>query len=82
MDNEQSNKWVERVYSKDSQYKYIGPYLNDGVDNLFMLQGSRTTHRRYWLARRFAFFDALYASGEYKKKSVEFKCLNNTPTGQ
>ncbi|MCL1606683.1 MULTISPECIES: leucine-rich repeat domain-containing protein [Mediterranea] len=81
-DGLQAGRWVERVYSRDAQYKYIGPYVNEGIDNLFMLQGTRSQHRRYWIARRFAHFDAKYISGGYKANSLEIKCINNTPAGQ
>lgn len=79
-DKEQSNKWCERVYNKDAQYKYIGPFANEGINNLFMLQGTRQAHRRWWLTRRFELFDSMYVSGEYKSRSIEFK-VANTPIG-
>ena len=46
-DEEQADKWVERVYNQDSEYKYVGPYVNQGINNLFMLQGKRDLHRRW-----------------------------------
>ena len=81
-DDNQTGKWVERVYNQDSQYKYIGPFVERGVDNLFMLQGDRSTHRKYWLARRFGLFDSKFISGDYKSQAIEIKCINNTPVGQ
>ena len=81
-DDEQADKWVERVYNQDAQYKYIGPYADAGVNNLFMLQGKRDLHRKWWLAKRFAIYDAKYVSGTYKSQSVEVKCINGTPAGQ
>lgn len=81
-DEEQADKWVEKVYNQDATYKYISPYVDKGVDNLFMLQGKRDLHRRWWLAKRFAIYDAKYVSGQYKSLSVELKCTNGTPTGQ
>ena len=81
-DNEQADKWVERVYNQDAQYKYISPYADNGIDNLFMLQGNRSIHRKYWLAKRFSFFDSKFITGDYKSQSVELKCINNTPSGQ
>lgn len=81
-DNKQASKWVERVYNQDAQYKYIGPFVENGVDNLFMLQGDRSTHRKYWLAKRFNYFDSKFVSGAYKAQSIELKCINNTPSGQ
>lgn len=81
-DEEQADKWVERVYNQDAQYKYIGPYVDNGINNLFMLQGKRDLHRKWWLAKRFYIYDAKYVSGTYKSKSVEIKCINGTPAGQ
>lgn len=81
-DDEQADKWVERVYNQDAQYKYVGPYIEKGVNNLFMLQGKRDLHRRWWLAKRYSIFDAKYVSGTYKSQAVELKCINGTPEGQ
>ncbi len=74
-DVEQAGKWCERIYNADAQYKYIGPF-NEGIDNkLYMLQGSRKTHRKWWLSRRFSIYDAKWATGNYKNQAVEFKLL-------
>ena len=81
-DEEQADKWVEKVYNQDAMYKYVSPYVDKGINNLFMLQGKRDLHRRWWLANRFAIYDAKYVSGEYKSQAVELKCINNTPSGQ
>lgn len=81
-DEDQADKWVARVYNQDAQYKYIGPYVEKGIDNLFMLQGKRDLHRKWWLAKRFSIFDAKYVSGTYKSQAIEVKCLNGTPSGQ
>lgn len=80
-DDEQADKWVERVYNQDAQYKYINPYIEKGINNLFMLQGKRDIHRKWWLAKRYSIFDAKYVSGTYKQ-GIEFKCIQNTPEGQ
>lgn len=80
-DDEQADKWVERVYNQDAQYKYINPYIERGINNLFMLQGKRDIHRKWWLAKRYSIFDAKYVSGTYKQ-GIEFKCIQNTPEGQ
>ena len=81
-DEEQADKWVEKVYNQDAQYKYVGPYVEKGIDNLFMLQGKRDLHRRWWLAKRFSIYDAKYVSGSYKSQAIEIKCLNGTQAGQ
>ena len=81
-DDEQADKWVERVYNQDSEYKYVGPFVNKGINNLFMLQGKRDLHRRWWLSKRFSIYDAKFVSGEYKSQAIELKCMNDTPAGQ
>lgn len=85
-DVEQVGKWCERMYNKDAEYKYISPYVADWKyegddenadvfsDKLFMLQGSRTAHRRWWLSKRFNLFDGRWGSGDFPKKYVEVKC--------
>lgn len=81
-DEEQADKWVEKVYNQDSQYKYVSPFVEKGIDNLFMLQGKRDLHRKWWLAKRFSIYDAEFVSGEYKSQAIELKCINGTPAGQ
>lgn len=81
-DEEQADKWVERVYNQDAQYKYIGPYSEKGIDKLFMLQGKRDLHRKWWLAKRFSIYDAKFVTGPYKSQAITFKCINGTPAGQ
>ena len=80
MDEGQTAKWCERVYNLDARYKYLGPWQDNGINNLFMLQGARRTHRRWWLSERFARLDAEYVSGEYKANSFEVK-LSGAPAG-
>lgn len=79
-DNLQAGKWCERVYNQDAQYKYIGPYTDSGINNLSMLQGSRSAHSRWWLSKRFDLYDSKFVSGAYKAKSIEFKAAN-APAG-
>ena len=83
-DVEQVGKWCERLYNKDAEYKYINPYISDWTysgdteevfaDKLFMLQGSRTAHRHWWLSKRFNLFDGKWNSGEFATKYIEVKC--------
>ena len=79
-DVEQAGKWCERIYNADSQYKYIGPFNESAINNLYMLQGSRKTHRKWWLSRRFSIYDAIWGTGNYKSQSIEFKLLT-APSG-
>lgn len=79
---EQADKWVERVYNQDAEYKYLLPYVNQATNNLFMLQGSRSSHRSWWLSKRFSLYDSLFVSGNYKDRNISFKCLNDTQPGK
>lgn len=78
LDKEQADKWVERVYNQDAQYKYIGPYNNKGTNYLSLLQGKRDLHRKWWLAKRFAKYDAEFVSGDYAARAISLK-LNGLP---
>ena len=78
----QADKWVERVYNQDAEYKYLLPYVNSATNNLFMLQGSRSSHRSWWLSKRFSLYDSIFVSGAYRDRNISFKCLNNTAPGQ
>ena len=78
----QADKWVERVYNQDAEYKYLLPYVNQATNNLFMLQGSRSSHRAWWLSKRFSLYDSLLVSGAYRDRNISFKCLNDTQPNQ
>ena len=81
-DNKQAGAWSQRVYNYDATYKYLNPYTRNGVNNLFMLQGSRSTHRKFWLQRRFNLFDSKFISGAFKSSIFEIKFINDTPANQ
>lgn len=85
LDDEQSNKFCERIYNLDMVLKYINPktkgvsVINGGsVTNqkysyLEMLQGSRKAHRHWWLTNRTSLFDARYNTGKYSLTDLTFK---------
>ena len=79
--DKQAGQWCERVYNEDSKYKYIIPYTQSHINNLFMCQGNRNSHREWWLSKRFAIYDAEFASGSYKSESIftKFAELVSTP---
>ncbi|MBO7467124.1 MAG: leucine-rich repeat protein [Bacteroidaceae bacterium] len=80
-DAKQSMAWCERIFNLDADYKYLTPYRS-GTNNLAMLQGSRSSHRRWWLSQRFALYDAKFVGGEYRDRMFEFKVQTGTPAGQ
>ena len=72
---EQSDKWCEAVYNEDGYYKYISPMVNGYWDSEkeeishkpFMqnLQGSRESHRTWWLSNRINYMDSKYQAHGY-----------------
>lgn len=69
----QANKWAEAVYNQDAQYKYIDTYKSTGNGAyLPFCQGSRSDHRKWWLANRFALLDGQFENGAYIGNSISF----------
>lgn len=73
----QADAWNEIIYNLDAQYKYVRPlaegFYGDGVqvapyskDYLYAAQGSRSMHRRWWLANRLNYFNGKYLSSAFK----------------
>lgn len=84
-DTDQTEKWCERIYNSNERYKYIdaakgiGDMEGKAVNNLWMLQGTRRSHRHWWVANHFNLLDAQWLSGDYKNTYVEIK--TNCPAG-
>lgn len=81
----QSDKYAERIYNKDSLWKYIiptnigVPVLDKGVVKqtkysvLAQMQGSRRAHRSWFINNRMDTFDARYKSGDYQASEITWK---------
>ena len=67
LDNNYSNKWCERIYNYSGHYKYIE---NGGSDYYTWLQGSRTTHRHWWLKSSFDYWDAEWGVGSFLRNAI------------
>ena len=78
-DTNQTEQWCERIYNANERYKYInaakgiGDMSGSPVNNLWMLQGTRRSHRHWWIANHFNLLDAQWLSGDYKNTYVEIK---------
>ena len=78
-DTNQTEMWCERIYNANERYKYInaakgiGDMAGRPVNNLWMLQGTRRSHRHWWIANHFNLLDAQWLSGDYKNTYVELK---------
>lgn len=70
----QANMWCEKILNKDAINKYIDQYCNKDNNHLSKMHGPRTSHRMWWLSKRFTYFDSKFVSGEYKNAKILIKC--------
>lgn len=69
----QSDKWCERIYNEDADYKYVKPYIAGTVNELAKMHGSRKSHRTWWLSKRFQLMDAKFSNVNYRGKHIHMK---------
>ena len=74
-EEEGSDNWCETIYNKDAEYKYISSYKND-KNYLGSLQGARTTHRRWWVSKRFDFYDTKFKNSNFTSKQFVTNVVN------
>ena len=93
-DDNQSDKWCERIYNKDAERKYLDTYVKgwtqhwdkDGTskhvyeDYLYDVQGSRSAHRKWWLGRRFNIYDSKFCNSNFRSSFIKFRSTN-LPSG-
>ena len=81
-DDNQSSQWCERIYNENGRYKYISQALQ-GQNVLHMLQGSRKSHRHWWLQHRFEKYDNVFGNGTYSIRSIQARATGtvNIPQG-
>ena len=84
-DKEQSAKYCARIYNIDAMNKYVSPKtkgvevtVDGAVSNVkysYMeaMQGSRQSHRHWWLTNRFGLLDARYSTGQYTATDINWK---------
>ena len=77
--NEQISKICQAQYNEDAQYKYISPLVDDNISTyLYIAQGSREHHMKYWLDSRFKYMDSKFQGFEYMNNYATFRLY--TPT--
>lgn len=81
-DDNQSGQWCERIYNENGRYKYISQALQ-GQNVLHMLQGSRKSHRHWYLQHRFEKYDNVFGNGTYSIRSIQARATGtvNIPQG-
>lgn len=77
--NEQIAKICQAQYNEDAQYKYINPLIEENIATyLYIAQGSREHHMKYWLDSRFKYMDSKFQGFEYMDNYATFRLY--TPT--
>ncbi len=67
LEGEQIDILCEAQYNEDAKYKYLDPLLNENIATyLYIAQGSRENHLKYWLFNRFNYMDSKYIASDYK----------------
>ena len=64
-DEDYAAAWCELMYNKSGFFKYVESGNGDPTW-LSWLQGSRMTHRHWWLSNSMDFYDAKWFCGDYK----------------
>lgn len=71
---EQISKICQAQYNEDAQYKYIKPLIDDNIATyLYIAQGSREHHMKYWLDSRFKYMDSKFRGFEYMNNYATFR---------
>ncbi|GEN78151.1 CotH kinase family protein [Chryseobacterium hagamense] len=75
-----SDQWAESIFNEDAKYKYIDPLVVAGNGSyLYTAQGSRKSHRNYWLLNRFRYMDGKYDTSTFSSDYITMRLY--TPSG-
>ena len=74
LNEKQMNVWCERLYNAQEQIKYLSTFKNNFETDKFLLfmQGTRKSHRDWWVNHRWELFDAMWGTGSYADKKIKF----------
>jgi hypothetical protein len=76
----ESDQWAESIFNEDAKYKYIDPLVAAGNGSyLYTAQGSRKSHRNYWLLNRFRYMDGKYDTSTFSSDYITMRLY--TPSG-
>lgn len=78
-DENYAAKWCEVMYNQSGFFKYIESGAGDSTW-LSWLQGSRMTHRHWWLSNSMDYYDAKWFCGDYKNHYIYIRA--NITEGQ
>ena len=65
MFTDHQSKWPEAIINRDGEYKYLDPLKEEGnASYLGMLQGTKSSQRKWWLYNRMRYMDSKYNAGD------------------
>lgn len=73
-DRDQASMFCERIYNLDALNKYVAPTgMSESAVAPYrdLMQGSRKSHRRYFVEKRLSLFDNAWRAGEYYSSANE-----------
>lgn len=73
-DRDQASMFCERIYNLDALNKYVAPTgMSESAVAPYrdLMQGSRKSHRRYFVEKRLSLFDNSWRAGEYYSSANE-----------
>ncbi len=71
--DKQATMWCEHILNDDAKIKYVNQYTQKNNNHLSKMHGPRTSHRMWWLSKRFTYFDSKFVSGEYMSTKIVLK---------
>ena len=83
LDEKMVGTWNERLYNAQEQIKYLTTFKNDfnTVKYLAFVQGTRKSHRNWWVTKRWELFDAEWGTGEWSQNRLQvYMGINGSPT--
>ena len=70
---EQISKVCESLYNYDAIVKYRDPLLETGENKLFVAQGNRLDHLKWWLFNRFNYSDSRHIASDFKENYMTLR---------
>ena len=70
--------WPEAMVNEDARIKYLQPWRENGVNNLGMWLGLKTSQRDYWLYYRKKYMDSMYRAGSAAADVFEFRAYRKS----
>lgn len=65
--------WPKRMWNEDAYNKYLVPFIQNGTDNLAMLQGDKDSQQDWWLYHGFKYRDSKRNTGDALTNSITIR---------